>query len=75
MSQDTRRSIVPMAPSILNSPDSPKMRAFVVPFEIKGAKTIFAENLEGAQRLAWEYDKYEYAFYGVLETFEPEPAQ
>ena len=75
MSQDIQRSVVPMAPAIERSPDSPKMRPFSVAFEIKGERTIFAADLEDAQRLAEDSDKYEYAFYGELVTYEPEPVQ
>lgn len=75
MPQDIQRSVVPMAPSIERSPDSPKMRPWRVAFEIKGEITIFEEDLEKAQRLSEEKDKYEYAFYGALETFPPEPVQ
>lgn len=75
MSKDIQRSVVPMAPSIEKSPDSPKMRPFLVPFKIEGEMTIFAEDLEGAQNLAESKDKYEYAFYGELETYEPRAEQ
>jgi hypothetical protein len=78
MSRDTQRSIVPMAPSILSSPDSPKLREFRVPFIIEGVREVFAEDLESAQRLVEACgcgDKIEWAEYGELETFPPEPVQ
>jgi hypothetical protein len=77
MSRDTQRSVVPMAPSILSSPDSPKLREFRVPFIIEGVREVFAEDLESAQRLAEAAhgDKMEWAEYGELETFDPEPVQ
>jgi hypothetical protein len=73
MPQDTQRSVVPMAPSILKAP--PTDREFVVPFKIEGKRSVWAADLEGARRLAESIQPEEYAQYGELETFDPEAVQ
>jgi hypothetical protein len=73
MSRDTQRSVVPMAPSIMKA--KPTDRQFLVPFRIEGERAVWAADLEGAQRLAEQGDKMEWAEYGELETFDPEPVQ
>jgi hypothetical protein len=58
-----------MAPAILNAP--PTVREFVIPFKIEGKRSVWASDLEGAQRLADNIQAEEYAQYGDLQTFTP----